>query len=120
MKIEICRKLFKIISLLNVIEKCYGKEGSFVGCYVDDEKRDLNLGPRQYGYNQETCNTACQDYSFYALQDNGWCVCGNSYSTRPQYVQTSVYECGFDVGVNGLGGSWRNAVYKTCENSKGK
>ena len=107
----------KISSLSNVIEKCYGKQGAFIGCYVDDGSRDLNQGPRQYGYNQETCNTACQGYSFYALQDNGWCVCGNSYSTKPQYVQVSVGECG---GLNGLGGSWRNAVYKTCANFKGR
>ena len=117
MKPKIWLELFKISSLSNVIEKCYGKQGSFIGCYVDDESRDLNQGPRQYGYNQETCNTACLGYSFYALQDNGWCVCGNSYSTKPQYVETSVYECG---GLNGLGGSWRNAVYKTCANFEGR
>ena len=101
---------------MNCIEKCNGKEGAYIGCYVDDGNRDLKEGPKRYGYNQETCNTACQDYSFYALQDRGWCVCGNSYSTKPQYVKRPDGECG---GANGLGGGDRNSVYQTCSGSKG-
>ena len=56
MKPKIWLELFKISSLSNVIEKCYGKQGAFIGCYVDDESRDLNQGPKDYGYDQKTCN----------------------------------------------------------------
>ena len=107
----------KTISLLTDIEECNGKVGAYIGCYVDDESRDLKQGPKQYGYNQGTCNTACPDYLFYALQDNGWCVCGNNYSTKPKYVKRPDSECG---GFYGLGRHQRNSIYVTCSDSKGR
>merc|ERR1712136_471902 len=81
------------------------------GPYGDDSHRDLKDGPRNYGYNQQSCNTACKAYTYYALQHNGWCVCGNGYSTKPQYVKKPDSECG---GTRGLGGPFRNSIYKTC------
>merc|ERR1712029_1214417 len=59
----------------------------YIGCYVDDSMRDLNDGPKAYGYNQASCKEACKQYTYFALQHNGWCVCGNGYGTRPQYVK---------------------------------
>ena len=78
--------------------------------------RDLNLGPKDYGYKQETCNSACQAYSYYALQNNGWCVCGKSYSTKSKYAKRNDSECG---GAHGLGGPFRNSVYATCPGVEG-
>ena len=103
---------FEILDLLLIDSyTCQGKEGTYIGCYVDDSDRDLKNGPKKYGYNQQSCNTACQAYSYYSLQNNGWCACGNGYSTKIKYFKKPESECG---GVRGLGGPWRNSVYKTC------
>jgi len=90
---------------------CHGKEGSYIGCYFDDAQRDIKNGPMKYGYNQQTCNSACQDYTYFCLQNDGWCACGNDYSTKPKYVRKPDNECG---GARGLGRAWKNSVYKTC------
>ena len=97
--------------LLIDTNSCHGKEGTYIGCYVDDGHRDLKDGPKKYGYNQQTCNTACQAYTYYSLQNHGWCACGNGYSTKSKYAKKPESECG---GTRGLGGPWRNSVYKTC------
>ena len=106
----------KITTFLITTEKCNSKEGTYTGCYVDDEERDLNLGPKEYGYKQETCNTACQAYSYFALQDDGWCVCGNNYSTKAKYSLMPDSDCG---GIRGLGGPRRNSVYATSPGAEG-
>ena len=108
--------LYYAVFLLIHLENCSSKEGTYIGCFVDDGERDLNQGPKDYGYNPETCNTACQDYSYYALQNNGWCACGNGYSTKPKYIQKNDDDCG---GPRGFGGGWRNSVYKTCRSVQG-
>merc|ERR1719370_1759006 len=90
---------------------CQGNEGKYIACYVDDIHRDLKDGPKKYGYNQQSCNTACQGYTFYSLQNHGWCACGNDYSTKSKYAKKPESECG---GARGLGGPWRNSVYRTC------
>ena len=92
------------------ISECDTKNPSYIGCYVDDGSRDLYDGPKNYGYNQQTCNEACQAYPYFALQNNGWCVCGAAYATEPQYVKRPDGEC----GSKGLGGGWRNSIYHTC------
>ena len=84
---------------------------TYIGCFTDDSRRDLSHGPKKYGYDQSSCNEACEKYTYFALQDGGWCVCGNDYGTESQYVQKHDKECG---GPNGLGGGGRNSIYKTC------
>lgn len=88
----------------------------YKGCFVDDYSRDMNQGPKRYGYNQITCNQACKGYKYFALQNNGWCACGNAYSTKPQYIQKPDGECG---GAAGLGGPMRNSIYETCSVDQG-
>ena len=39
------------------------------------------------GYGQVSCNNACKDYKYFALQDNDWCVCGDAYATETKYVK---------------------------------
>ena len=102
--------------LLIKTEKCNSEEGTYIGCYVDDTDRDLNHGPKNYGYKQETCNMACHAYSYYGLQNDGWCTCGNSYSTKSKYARRPDSECG---GVHGLGRNSRNSIYATCPVAKG-
>merc|ERR1712141_490639 len=79
----------------------------YVGCYADDGHRDLKKGPMKYGYNPSTCNKACQKYRFFGLQNNGWCCCGNSYSTKPKYKKMPDIQC----RKNRMGGGWRNAIF---------
>lgn len=87
---------------------------SYLGCFVDDGARDLQDGPRQYGYTTASCSEACSSYSYFALQHNGWCVCGNAYSTAAQYSQVLDDQCGNPCAgeaTGRCGAGWRNAVY---------
>merc|ERR1712232_302901 len=93
----------------------------YVGCYVDDGNRDLQEGPRAYGYTTTTCAEACGSYSFFALQHNGWCVCGDAYGTASQYVQVDDNQCGNACAGEGhgrCGGGWRNAVYRSLTGAR--
>ena len=48
----------------------------YEGCYLDDAGRNLKEGPgagtgkgsEKTPYNTETCNEACKDYTYFALQ----------------------------------------------------
>jgi hypothetical protein len=93
---------------------CPKKKGEleYIGCYKDNESRDLKHGPKKRGYSPESCKTACPAYKYFALQDGGWCNCDNSYSTpESKYPKQPDSEC--NKGGRGYGGWWRNAVYKT-------
>lgn len=81
---------------------------AYIGCFVDDSNRDLEEGPKQYGYDPSSCAVACKGYKYFALQNNGWCVCGNAYATGFQYAKVADSDC----GASRLGGPWRNAVYQ--------
>jgi len=94
---------------------CQPARSSYVGCFVDDGSRDLEAGPRAYGYTRPTCATACASYTYYALQNNGWCVCGTAYSTAGQYSQVADTECGNSCAgetEGRCGAGWRNAIYR--------
>merc|ERR1711957_735479 len=94
----------------------------WVGCYTDNRKRDLRSGPHKYGYNNNKCNLACQRFKYFALQNNGMCVCDNKYK-RAGYSKRPAAECrnpckGEPRGKTSCGGgpcycggSCRNAVY---------
>ena len=96
----------------------------YIGCYVDDPNRDLKHGPGESltdfltgesfrNFTSSTCNEKCKGYSYFSLQYGGQCFCGNAYATSYNYQKRPDSECG---GVNGLGGIFRNSVYKTCGN----
>jgi len=98
----------------DVMETVHSANPSFVGCFVDDGNRDLQDGPRRYGYTTATCADACGSYSHFALQNNGWCVCANDYSTESQYSQVPDNQCGNSCAGESsgrCGAGWRNAVY---------
>merc|ERR1712007_337362 len=69
-------------------------------------------GPKNWGYNTATCQNACKDYKYMALQAGGWCVCDNHYHSRPKYRQVASFQCGRYCGSGRCGAGWRNAVYK--------
>jgi len=88
---------------------------NYVGCFADDGDRDLQQGPRQYGYTTETCGVECASFQYFALQHNGWCACGDAYSTAGPYRQTDDSDCGGPCAgqtAGRCGGGWRNAVYE--------
>jgi hypothetical protein len=95
---------------------------SWVGCYVDDESHDLDAGPQSTGYTSETCALACRNFSYFALQDTGYCSCGDAYGTNSQYVQVQDHECGRvcdgeeDLSPTRFcGGGPRNMVYRLTD-----
>jgi len=78
-----------------------------LGCFVDDNDRNLKYGPMEYGYNVDTCFDACSSYLYFALQNGGLCSCGKSNSIWEKNYEVDATECGSD----GLGGVSRNMVY---------
>ena len=84
----------------------------YLGCWKDDANSDLENGPMSYGYDQDSCAEACAGYKYFALQNSGYCICGDAYGTEPQYTQVDDSECN-----NGVGGGWRNAVYAIVSDS---
>ena len=84
---------------------------AWVGCYRDDANRDLGEGPKDYGYTPETCADACQAYSYFGLQNGGWCNCGNSYGSSDTYPRLSPEECSLNGGDYYLGAAWSNSVF---------
>lgn len=83
----------------------------YIGCFKDDNTRDLKHGIG-YGHNPASCQGACSSYPYFGLQDGGDCKCDNTYATpSPPYTQVGDGEC--NKGGTGMGGGWRNAVYKT-------
>ena len=49
---------------------------------------------------------------YFSLQYGGQCYCGNEFSTSRNYIKRPDSECG---GANGVGGFWRNSIYRTCD-----
>ena len=85
---------------------------TYLGCYNDDGNRDFKHGPQQYGFDQDSCREACDDYPFFALQNNGWCSCDFSYgSPTGTYHVRDDNDCRNGQGVP-LGGGWANAVHR--------
>jgi hypothetical protein len=95
------------------VNNMYEPESDFeyVGCYNDDGNRDFDFGPREYGFDQESCRAACEDYPFFALQNDGWCSCDFSYGSPSEtYHVRDDNDCRNGAG-EALGGGWANAVY---------
>lgn len=92
----------------------------YVGCFVDDDTRDLKFGPQKYGYGPAACAAACPGFKYIALQDGGQCFCGHTYGTpAATYTKAPDAECNYEnvkptdgqILGKGQGGLYRNAVY---------
>ena len=88
----------------------------YMGCYKDDDHRDLQDRPKLYGFTVDTCAKACEDYLYFALQNGGHCMCGNAYATEAKYAKRPDSEC--NKGFKRGGGSWRNAVFEVPVNKQ--
>jgi len=89
-------------------------EIKYLGCYKDNSSRDMKHGPKKYGYKgvdgPKKCHDACKQYKYFALQNNGWCSCDNTYGTPAStYKKLSDAKCGSTQPRSGKG--WTNAVY---------
>ena len=78
----------------------------YLGCYKDQSSRALRYGPQEYGYNPESCLTACINYKYFALQHNGWCSCENDYNHATKYGEAT------NCPNSQLGGSWANDLFQ--------
>lgn len=96
------------VIIVHVIED--SKTGYYIGCYVDDNDRDLDGRIIGRGHDHKTCNTKCKGWDYFAIQDRDWCVCADSYATQSRYYKVNDSEC--NVYGTRLGGPWRNAVYE--------
>lgn len=85
----------------------YAEAGNFayVGCFKDGSY--FAFGPRNYGFRQESCRDACRGFHYFALQNNGFCSCGNKYGANDN-IQVDDTECGADL----QGEVMHNAVYE--------
>jgi hypothetical protein len=85
---------------------------TYKGCYSDNGRRDLQRGPKRYGYNADTCRAACLQYSYFSLQHGGQCFCDSSFATPAStYRKMPEAQCNRNGGFRN-GGAWRNAVYQ--------
>jgi len=91
----------------DIAKAAAGGTWEYVGCYKDDGHRDLDHY-KGNGKKQEDCTVLCKDFTYFSMQAGSQCFCGNKYATASKYQKRPDSEC----GSTGLGGSWRNAVYK--------
>ena len=57
-----------------------------------------------YGYTPESCQAACPQFKYFALQNNGWCCCDHDLSHVTKYGKS---DCGK------AGGGWCNYVFES-------
>jgi len=97
-------------------------ESSYIGCFVDDQNRDLGAmvaGGRDNALTSTfaQCRAHCSGSTYMALQYGGECFCANSYSTATNYEQRPDSECAMvhspcSGSSYNCGDSWRNAIYR--------
>ena len=134
----------KNIKLFHKDVGCDENNPTYIGCFSDNEKRDLFHGFAMPGNDQSTCNEACKKFRYFALQKKPGssdlqCFCGNAYGTDQrevctgkrgkictyQYIRQKDHECGMvksksnenwkvDTSNGNHRRAWRNAVFRTC------
>lgn len=127
---DLCRRAFgpprpggALVPLGTVLAHPPPQPFEYVGCYVDDEDRDINhfVGG---GRDVAQCADACKGSPFFAMQHSKECRCADSYATQTWYHKVDDRECG-SIGecyhaltspiasaYARCGGKFRNAVYK--------
>jgi sulfur relay (sulfurtransferase) complex TusBCD TusD component (DsrE family) len=91
-----------------------GATGKYLGCYVDDPNRDLQVLIYESGATVESCVAAAQarGLRYAGLQWYGACFAGNTL----RYGPANASECNTPCDANSnemCGGSYRNSVYDT-------
>jgi hypothetical protein len=86
---------------------------SYIGCFVDQGKRDLPTLIREGYGNYKTCFelAAAKDFKYAGLQYSGECWAGNEFG---KYGQKANKECNMDCKKDKgrkCGAGWRNSVF---------
>ena len=87
----------------------------YLGCYFDDGNRALREAYRTDPLmTPQLCNTVCQGFPFYAVEDTTQCFCGTTFHNGYPKVPDSECNdsCGGDGGAK-CGGFWRLSLYSS-------
>ncbi len=82
-----------------------GPAFTYIGCFVDDESdRDMVAGPAGMnpGFTPFSCAKACEDYTYFAIQDGDRCRCGQQFQRKGKYTKVSDSECNSCSSGEGL------------------
>ncbi|CAJ1970366.1 unnamed protein product [Cylindrotheca closterium] len=87
----------------------------YLGCYTDDEKRDMDILFRRNMEVQE-CRDSCKDigYPFAAIQEGSICFCGNSYGSLGS--GSNCNNACLNSADENCGGPFANSVYMSGAN----
>jgi hypothetical protein len=85
----------------------------YIGCYVDNEIRDLPVMQESEEMTPELCADICRVYKYFGLQYSKQCFCGDTYGkygAAPSETECSASCIGASDAT--CGGNWRNSVYQ--------
>ena len=89
-----------------------GARASYVGCFVDQDDRDLPDAFMDGNMSVERCAEHCRNERYFGVQYGNQCFCGNRYG---RYGQATDADCNMRCSGNQAqlcGGNWRNSVYQ--------
>jgi cell wall-associated NlpC family hydrolase len=92
-----------------------GNSGDYVGCFIDNESRDLDDVWSDPALTVSMCRDRCRQRGFvYAgLQYSTQCFCGNQYTASAQVGDHECnMVCGGQPGTQ-CGAGWRNSIYRS-------
>lgn len=82
----------------------------FIGCFVDDENRDMGFYPGTSGYADiYSARITCAGFRYFSIQDGGQLICSNFFGTTATYAMVDNSECGSSPSAL-FGAPWRNAA----------
>ena len=87
----------------------------YMGCFIDQEQRDMEFEVPLLGdaaATVERCEQKCAGYEYFSLQHYNQCYCDRS---PPQGDSVGDEQCDTMCSGNpyeACGGSWRNSVYR--------
>ncbi|VDI20773.1 Hypothetical predicted protein [Mytilus galloprovincialis] len=90
-------------------------EVKYLGCYVDDSSRMLDVHNQSNQMTLEMCKQSCHKHRYLGLQNHNHCFCGKSLGDSNRYQKKKENECLQPCGGNlsqTCGGFWRNSVYE--------
>ncbi|HZS39580.1 MAG TPA: WSC domain-containing protein [Polyangia bacterium] len=89
-----------------------GARASYVGCFVDQDDRDLPDAFMDGNMSIGRCAEHCRNARYFGVQYGNQCFCGNRYG---RYGQATDADCNMRCSGNQAqlcGGNWRNSVYQ--------
>jgi len=92
---------------------------NYIGCYGDQQARDLSFlaAGGSSTMTIENCAYLCSGYTYFGVQNGNQCFCGNSYGTYGTSTGCNT-ACAGNSGEN-CGGGWANSIYQAGYRSLG-